>query len=193
MATNVTSSLSINQKVGSQKKKIKTVQSVWCEICKVDCNNKSILDQHKLGKRHKKNLRKLVAENVSILTQSSSQTPAQAPASANILPAPTTLALPPSVSTASVIVVPIGNLDVVKPVSGQKARKKAAANEDLETKKRKMLEGGVAAKDVRMCTICNVVCNSEVAFTDHLAGQKHATMMKKSASATGMVVTTIHP
>lgn len=160
-----TSSLSINENVGPQKggiikkgpKKIKIIGSAWCEICKIDCNNKSILDQHKLGKKHKKNLWKLVAA-----------TPAQAPTPANIL-APTTSSLP------SIIVS-----------NGQKARKKAAANEDLATKTRKMLEGGVAAKDVRMCTKCNVVCNSEMVFMHHLAGQKHAAMMNKSSSTNGM-------
>ncbi|XVF79837.1 hypothetical protein PTKIN_Ptkin15bG0022000 [Pterospermum kingtungense] len=29
----------------------------WCELCKVDCNRPEILEQHKNGKRHKKNLK----------------------------------------------------------------------------------------------------------------------------------------
>ncbi|GAV62037.1 zf-met domain-containing protein [Cephalotus follicularis] len=28
----------------------------WCELCRVDCNTPEILEQHKKGKRHKKNL-----------------------------------------------------------------------------------------------------------------------------------------
>ncbi|XVE74054.1 hypothetical protein DITRI_Ditri11bG0168000 [Diplodiscus trichospermus] len=28
----------------------------WCELCRVDCNSPEILEQHKNGKRHKKNL-----------------------------------------------------------------------------------------------------------------------------------------
>ncbi|KAK8693417.1 hypothetical protein V6N13_071001 [Hibiscus sabdariffa] len=28
----------------------------WCELCRVDCNRPEILEQHKNGKRHKKNL-----------------------------------------------------------------------------------------------------------------------------------------
>lgn len=28
----------------------------WCELCRVDCNTQEILEQHKNGKRHKKNL-----------------------------------------------------------------------------------------------------------------------------------------
>lgn len=30
----------------------------WCELCRVDCNTPEILEQHKNGKRHKKNLQK---------------------------------------------------------------------------------------------------------------------------------------
>ncbi|XP_065857874.1 uncharacterized protein [Euphorbia lathyris] len=32
------------------------VQIAWCELCRVDCTSSEILEQHKNGKRHKKNL-----------------------------------------------------------------------------------------------------------------------------------------
>ena len=35
------------------------------------------------------------------------------------------------------------------------------------------------------CSICNVVCNCETVFNYHLAGQKHAAMVKKHAAAAG--------
>lgn len=44
---------------------------------------------------------------------------------------------------------------------------------DLETKKSKVIQGGVAAESVRVCTLCDVVCNSDKAFASHLAGEKH--------------------
>ncbi|XP_073146908.1 uncharacterized protein [Henckelia pumila] len=143
-------------------KKTKIVQSAWCEVCKIDCNSKGVLDQHKLGKKHQKNLEKLRA--------ATAPTPAHAKhaASASLL-APT--------------VAPPG-----KPVIGpeENPNKSKAAKvektENLETKKRKVLEGGAAANAVRTCTICNVVCNSETVFNYHLAGQKHASMIKKYAS-----------
>ncbi|KAE9449354.1 hypothetical protein C3L33_18766, partial [Rhododendron williamsianum] len=40
-------------------KKTKVVQSVWCEVCRVECNTKEVLDKHKMGKKHKKNEDKL--------------------------------------------------------------------------------------------------------------------------------------
>ncbi|CAK9186033.1 unnamed protein product [Ilex paraguariensis] len=140
-------------------KKTKVVQSVWCEICKIDCNSKDVLDNHKLGKKHKKNLEKLQA--------------APAPVSNNL------------------IIGPQENPDNAKTSGEQKAKKKAVeAVEDLATKRRKLLEGGAAADGVRACALCNVVCNSETVFRHHLAGQKHAAMMKKYASGTGVSSTT---
>ncbi|KAJ6369892.1 hypothetical protein OIU76_028197 [Salix suchowensis] len=49
------------QQKKTQQKKMKVVQSAYCEVCRVDCNSKDVLDQHKLGKKHKKNLEKLQA------------------------------------------------------------------------------------------------------------------------------------
>ncbi|KAL5815177.1 hypothetical protein ACOSQ4_025818 [Xanthoceras sorbifolium] len=34
-------------------------QAVWCELCRVDCTGLEILEQHKNGKRHKKNSQKI--------------------------------------------------------------------------------------------------------------------------------------
>ncbi|KAL3525872.1 hypothetical protein ACH5RR_014244 [Cinchona calisaya] len=156
-------------------KKIKVVQSAWCEICRVDCNSKNILDQHKLGKKHKKNLEKLVVANTSVLA-----------------PATVSASVPPATSTVPVnpVIGPQENPDKANSAISQKARKKAADAEDLETKKKKILEGGAAVDAVRICAICNVVCNSETVFRYHLAGQKHAAMMKKHTSATGVASAT---
>ncbi|KAK9148251.1 hypothetical protein Scep_007008 [Stephania cephalantha] len=34
-------------------------QKAWCELCKVDCNSLEVLELHKNGKKHKKNLKRL--------------------------------------------------------------------------------------------------------------------------------------
>ncbi|KAL8129140.1 hypothetical protein V2J09_018295 [Rumex salicifolius] len=36
---------------------IGAARMVWCEICKVDCNTPEVLEQHKNGKKHSKNLK----------------------------------------------------------------------------------------------------------------------------------------
>ena len=70
-------------------------------------------------------------------------------------------------------------------VNVQKAEKRAAQSEapkeDLKMKTRKVMEGGAASAAIRVCTICNVVCNSQTVFNYHLTGQKHAAMVKKQA------------
>ncbi|KAL2935832.1 Zinc finger RNA-binding protein 2 [Bienertia sinuspersici] len=54
---------------------------------------------------------------------------------------------------------------------------------NLEAKKQKLLEGGAAAQSIRVCTICNVTCNGEIAFADHLVGKKHVAQERARASA----------
>lgn len=49
----------------------------WCELCRVDCNTPEILEQHKNGKRHKKNLK--VHEELQNLRVISGQQNAQMP------------------------------------------------------------------------------------------------------------------
>ncbi|KAG2711015.1 hypothetical protein I3760_04G057800 [Carya illinoinensis] len=142
------------------KTKTKTVQSVYCELCNIDCDTKDVLDKHKLGKKHKKNLEKL--NEVTAPAQSAE-------------------------GSKNLVIGPQEKPNMDKAVGGKKSRKKAAAHEeDLESKRRKVLEGGAAAEAVRTCAICNVVCNSETVFNYHLAGQKHAAMVKKQADGTGM-------
>ncbi|XP_050230471.1 uncharacterized protein LOC126679474 [Mercurialis annua] len=133
-------------------KKTKVVQSAHCEVCKVDCNSNEVLDQHKLGKKHKNNLEKL---RVAAILSSA------------------------SVEIQNPLIGPQPNPEKSKTGSGQKNKKKAAALEDLETKRRKIVEGGAAQEAVRVCAVCNVVCNSESVYNYHLAGRKHALMLKK--------------
>ncbi|GMP30715.1 hypothetical protein CsSME_00005249 [Camellia sinensis var. sinensis] len=145
-------------------KKTKVVQSAWCEVCKVECNSQDVLEQHKLGKKHMKNMEKLKE--------------ATAP--------------PPVASGVSnnPVIGPQENPDKGKAASVQKTKNKAAEPvEDLEMKKRKILEGGAAADAMMTCTVCNVVCNSEIVFQSHVAGRKHATMLKKHARGGAGVVT----
>ena len=52
-----------------------------------------------------------------------------------------------------------------------------ATGEDLDTKKRKLLNGSAAVDSVRVCTICNVTCNSLEVFNKHLAGKRHASQV----------------
>ncbi|KAL1188061.1 hypothetical protein V5N11_009903 [Cardamine amara subsp. amara] len=63
-----------------------------------------------------------------------------------------------------------------------KARKKGAESttDDLESKRRRVVECGVSNESIRLCRICNVVCNSDKVYIDHLGGQKHAAKAAKA-------------
>lgn len=145
-------------------KKTTVVQSVWCEICKVECNTKEVLDKHKMGKKHKKNEEKL--------TESITPPP----------PAASGVSINPSIGPQE------------NPASSgvQRTKKKASEPaEDLETKRRRLMEEGAASDAVRVCAICNVVCNSNMVFAYHNAGKKHAAMMvKQRVIGTGVATST---
>ncbi|MED6167558.1 hypothetical protein PIB30_003936 [Stylosanthes scabra] len=123
-------------------KKIKVMQPVWCDTCKITCNNRDMYASHLVGKKHLNNLEK--------------QSKPEANANAGKL-----------------LIGPQEKPNADKPKSNK------AKDLDIEAKKLKVVEGGTAADSVRMCTLCNVVCNSETVFNAHLAGHKHASMVKE--------------
>ncbi|EXC11034.1 Zinc finger RNA-binding protein [Morus notabilis] len=146
-------------------KKIKFVQSAWCEVCKINCNSNDVYVSHLSGKKHQKNLEQLnklqnnpSSTSSSTISSSSSSTPMIGPAenpeankSKNVVDAPKSLKIP--------------------------------TGEDLEAKRKKIVKAGGAAGAIRTCAICNVVCNSQTVFNFHLGGQKHADMVKKLKAA----------
>ncbi|KAI7741411.1 hypothetical protein M8C21_000871 [Ambrosia artemisiifolia] len=133
-------------------KKTKIAQSAWCEICKIACNTGDVLYKHKLGKKHIKNVEKLMSAASGATT---------------------------STATSNPVIGPVEKPN--KGITGTK--KKAETPQDLEVKRIKVLQGGAAAAAVRTCTLCNVVCNSDTVFKFHLAGQKHASMLKQLQQA----------
>ncbi|KAG1347831.1 zinc finger protein [Cocos nucifera] len=139
------------------KKTPKVVKSVYCEVCRMDCNSQEVLNSHKLGKKHKRNLQKL--------QESITPKPMNAP-----------------VATAGKENAVTGKDKVAD--AQMKREAFPASKQDLETKKKKVLEGGAAADAVRVCSICSVVCNSQKVFDLHVSGQKHLAMVKKQQEAT---------
>ncbi|XP_042492530.1 zinc finger RNA-binding protein 2-like isoform X7 [Macadamia integrifolia] len=147
----------------SADKRNTVVESARREIRMIDCN-KDALDQHNLVKMHK-NQEKLEEPEKEASSPAANDPPIgpkESPAANNSM---TVGVQQPKKNGAS----PLG------------------PREDLETRRRKLIEGGVAADSVKVCIICDVVCNSQVVFINHLRGQKHANMVKKLAAAVGTV------
>ncbi|KAJ8476858.1 hypothetical protein OPV22_020585 [Ensete ventricosum] len=141
----------------TQKWTTKVVQSAYCEICKINCDTQEVLTIHKQGKKHQKNLQKLQES----ITAKEKQEPVA------------------TVEKETSVV------EEEKSVGEQQKRKRGAlaTTEELEEKKRRVLEGGAAAEEVKVCTLCNVVVNSQKVYEYHIAGQKHAAMVKKQEEA----------
>ena len=141
-------------------KKIKIVQSAWCEVCKINCNSNDVYVTHLSGKKHQKNLEQLrkLSNDPSAASSSSGSTASTYPI---IGPEEN-----PEASKSKSIV------DAAKPL-------KKATLEDMQAKRQKIMEAGTAEGAIRTCTICNVVCNSLTVFNFHLGGQKHKDMVKK--------------
>ncbi|XP_022736730.1 zinc finger protein 346-like [Durio zibethinus] len=148
------------------KKTTKIYQSTWCEVCKINCTSNDVYAKHLSGKKHLKNLENLEKSKNGICDPS-----IDTPAARNLIIG--------SVENPSAN----GSNGVNVQQSEKRAAKPEASKEDLEMKKRKVMQGGAAAAAVRVCTICNVVCNSQKVFSYHLTGQKHGAMVKKQADA----------
>lgn len=139
------------------KKKPKAVQPATCEVCKIQCDTLEVLMIHKQGKKHKKNLEKLQD---------------------SITPKPI---IKPPTNAIGPIIAPTAVDNCLVPSVPPKKKKSclAATPEDLEVKKRRVLEAGAAQGEVKVCMVCNVVVNSQKVYEFHIAGQKHQAMVQK--------------
>ncbi|GAB2223864.1 hypothetical protein Drorol1_Dr00004608 [Drosera rotundifolia] len=133
----------------------KNLQTEWCEVCKINFGIK-IPESHILGKKHKENLLKQKNPEVDAITQTETQ-----PVSRE-----------PSIACGS-------NPQNLK----RKRAPQSRTPEELESKRRKMLEAGIQADAIRICHICNVISNSERVFNGHLSSRKHASRVLIVAAA----------
>ncbi|KAJ4960147.1 hypothetical protein NE237_020057 [Protea cynaroides] len=151
-------------------KKTKIEQSWSCKICKINCNSQIVLDNHKLGKKHKQNLEKL----------KESKKKASAPAAATAAHA----AKHPAVGLKESPVADKGKTVVVQQ-SEEKGAPSLGPGGDLDIEMMKLMDGEAAANALWFCAVCNLVFISQTDFNDHLAGLKHADMVKKQVAAAG--------
>lgn len=141
------------------KKPPKVVQPASCEVCKIQCDTLEVLMIHKTGKKHKKNLEKLQD---------------------SITPKPSK----PLNNAVETNTAPAAASDGVMPVVQAKKNKSSPASaEDLEVKKRRVLDAGAAQGEVKICTACNVVVNSQKVYEFHILGHKHKANVQKQQQA----------
>ncbi|KAK8937282.1 hypothetical protein KSP39_PZI012111 [Platanthera zijinensis] len=82
---------------------------------------------------------------------------------------------------------PTGSVANTGEEQSKEAKRKSASlletEDELKTKKTRVLKAGASVGEVRVCTICNVVVNSQKVYECHLAGQKHFAMVEKLKKA----------
>ncbi|GAB2270070.1 hypothetical protein Dimus_004983 [Dionaea muscipula] len=138
-------------------REMKNSQPACCQVCKINFNSPEVPSSHLLGKKHQKNLekqKKPASDTTTTHTQMKPVNEREKKAQSN------------NASNS--------NLQWLNKKTPSQLN---STDVDLETKKRKIMDGGGQANAFRTCYICNVVCNSETVFNSHLAGQKHAAMV----------------
>lgn len=164
------------QKTVPQKTKV--IQSMRCDICDIDCNSNDAYERHMSGKKHKKKFEMHNNPSTTVFKASSA-------AAANGLETKRQKLVD---SAATVVFMRTCSVcDAVcysqemfnKHLAGKKhaAQVKvssAAAAIGLETKRQNLVEGAATVVFMRVCSLCDVVCNSQEIFNKHLAGKRHA-------------------
>ncbi|KAA8520478.1 hypothetical protein F0562_014734 [Nyssa sinensis] len=179
----------------------------WCELCRVDCNTPEILEQHKNGKRHKKNLQvyeELQNLNKLLVGGQNEQPKQEVPVQAEkVEGSGNKQAAPENLSSEAVTENKVETEQQKTSEAGQteeSAKKPRMDHFGARGRgfKRKM-RGGRGGKWMRtyegsrrpveppkpkeviplICELCNVKCDSQVVFETHLAGKKHLANLKR--------------
>lgn len=149
-------------------------QAAWCDLCKVDCTSLEILEQHKNGKKHKKNLQKAGELKKGNETVSETQNEEN------------------NDKATGENLVPSEESNKLEPEQASENPRTENQFDNYRGTKRKMRGGGRGGKRVRtfepsrpkvviplMCDLCNVKCDTREVFERHLAGKKHMSKLKR--------------
>ncbi|KAI6707356.1 hypothetical protein NL676_010318 [Syzygium grande] len=177
-------------------------KAAWCELCRVECTSLEILEQHKNGKRHKKNMQraeqlKNAAKKLEAPSQNH-QDPGAAPGPdssqlCNNAPQGDLLAKIDGNSSGAITDMQINtvvqadnptessqNLHVQNQVENRKSGKKRKIKGGREGKRQKLEATAHSVKPPQskavgriVCDLCNVRCDTREVFDRHLSGKKH--------------------
>lgn len=128
-----------------------------CELCGVCCTSVDELNKHILGKRHKRAVNKKEKVNGH----------GDALAAERLLKDMMDY-------EGKVVILETGK---------RKANGSLASEEEVDVKRKKVVNEGEVLGPSMTCKTCNVACTSVMAFVDHLAGQEHSAMALKQVKA----------
>lgn len=149
-----------------QKKPKPAKTDNYCQICKIGCSTAEDLGIHRQGKKHQRNLEKLQG----------AITPMIGPQPKGTDDLPKSPSQPSERKRKSCL--------RASPQITKKRKKKCmptvpASLEKLEVKKKRVYDAGAPVDGVRVCSVCNIVVNSQKVFDLHCAGSKHVMMLKR--------------
>ncbi|XP_048422762.1 uncharacterized protein LOC108868476 [Pyrus x bretschneideri] len=182
---------------------------VWCELCRVDCNTPEILEQHKNGKRHKKNM--LVHEELQKRNKvNTGQQNAQMPNTELKTEVPVRVEgfeekQPLQENITSGVVTDDSRNETDQKDTGANAEASAEPGNNSSDQfagrgrgSKRRMRGGRGGKYVRtndgsrrpveppkpkqvpfICELCNVKCESQVVYDSHVNGKKHLATLKR--------------
>eukprot|EP01018_Ginkgo_biloba_P024836 Gb_40020 [translate_table: standard] len=174
----------------------------WCSVCEIDCNTKDVLEQHKGGKKHKKKLEKQEAQlavqkkiNERHMQQFKNLEKGSRDQEKDLKDDKKAVTLILSVNGSTESNKNQNERAIIesqkeqqqsdinqKPDSNhgkRKLEKLKGAADNILIKRQRLLDAGTAIEAVKVCSLCNAVCNSQTVFDSHLAGKKHAAQLKK--------------
>ncbi|BAT97626.1 hypothetical protein LR48_Vigan11g053700 [Vigna angularis] len=184
-------------------------RKVCCEICKVECNTPEILEQHKNGKKHQKNMR--MHEELQRRNALNGQQNAQIPTSQlNLTDQPKQVQESenngsPAENMGSRVIVNnhedetqqqnnVGNISEASEAPEAKNTDSSAARG--RGLKRKKKGGGKGGKYMRTndglkpvesaqtmsfrCELCDVKCESQIVYQSHMTGKKHLSKLRRA-------------
>ncbi|KAG4170978.1 hypothetical protein ERO13_A12G180900v2 [Gossypium hirsutum] len=135
----------VNNVIGSTMNQSNLIQLRQYDVCNVVCKTKDVCKRHLMGKKHPRNLQATINPVTALFPEISN-----------------------TINNVS-IVDKTGNVggQLIFGASG------VANFHELDRKKQQLLNAGAPVGSIRMCTICNVACNSHDAFVKHISGRRH--------------------
>ncbi|XP_022738306.1 uncharacterized protein LOC111291025 [Durio zibethinus] len=183
-------------------------QGAWCALCRVECTSLEILEQHKNGKRHKRNLQKNEESKIAVKPGMEKQNGKKPTAKLENEGTQQLNSAQENEEKKPVESVGVENsVEPIQQINGEKKHIAAFVEETPRIDcfdsqrlgmKRKMQGGqeGECTKSLEaprlkvgpckrkvviplICDLCNVKCDTQDVFDCHLSGEKHTAKLKQ--------------
>ncbi|KAI5328375.1 hypothetical protein L3X38_027772 [Prunus dulcis] len=171
------------------KTKVRNNQSpqvAWCEICKAACNSLEILENHKNGQRHKKNMKKMEKMKNAIRSGDELQGQQNRTSNSNLEVSHLTQCAQDGEQNKPTENLPTEAVNHVKSAETEQQNNIPGQQHGPKRKKKHKITSETETKKIvipLICDICNVKCDRQGIFDHHLSGKKHVANFKRFKSS----------